>query len=442
MSIFKTKKFIGFLLLTLILGGFLMPLTTNSADPTIKLSLDSENGNTKNGNYRWAINIDTTGVTNNTGIKIQLLEKNNETGQINKIQNGIEKITNNYASYLTGPILYPKTTYYVVAIIPEYNNLKATFLKETPDGTNIQPPIVIQGNPTTAIGSQNPVIVTPQSNQQAVDTDTTYTPLAKLPGFEGSFDTKPSPSNPCPFGKYINVLIKLFIGIAAVLAMVMIIIGGIQYMTSDLISSKEAGKKMILNAVLGLILALGSWAILNTLNPQLLKACLGNLPEAKITIDNETELDAWNKYSNLSSKSNSCKEGYVNVKTYGNPQYINVCKSVSVNLKNIIEKAKKEGIILSGYGSRSYNEQVNLRKKHNCPDVFISPSNQCKPPTARPGYSKHESGKAVDFNCNGKSMSASGGKNSKCFIWLSKNGPKNGFYNLKSEPWHWSDDGR
>jgi Type IV secretion system pilin len=65
-------------------------------------------------------------------------------------------------------------------------------------------------------------------------------------------------------------MLKIAIGLAAVLSMVMIVAGGIEYMTSELISSKEEGKKRITNAVLGLIVALGAFLILNTINPDLI----------------------------------------------------------------------------------------------------------------------------------------------------------------------------
>jgi hypothetical protein len=112
-------------------------------------------------------------------------------------------------------------------------------------------------------------------------TDTTYTPLAPLPDFPGvPYNTAGS----CPFGTYLNIIIKLVIGFAAVLAMVMITMGGIEYMTAELVSGKEEGKERITHALLGLLLALGSFLILNTINPQLLNACLNKLPPAIITV--------------------------------------------------------------------------------------------------------------------------------------------------------------
>src|SRR3989344_1074884 len=119
------------------------------------------------------------------------------------------------------------------------------------------------------------------NQQSSADTDTTYTPLAPLPGLPAvPYET----DTECPFGNYLNIIIKLIIGIAAVLAMVMIVMGGIEYMTSDLVSSKEAGKDTIINAILGLLIALGAYLILNTINPQLLSVCLDKLPKAVITI--------------------------------------------------------------------------------------------------------------------------------------------------------------
>jgi hypothetical protein len=112
------------------------------------------------------------------------------------------------------------------------------------------------------------------------NTDTTYRPLAGIPGLEGAYDT----TGDCPFGRYFNIMFKLFLGLAAVFAMIMIIMGGIEYMTSELVSSKQKGKERILNAVFGLILAFGAYAILNTINPDLLNACLGGRAEKIILI--------------------------------------------------------------------------------------------------------------------------------------------------------------
>lgn len=113
-----------------------------------------------------------------------------------------------------------------------------------------------------------------------VDTDTTYTPLAPLTGeLEGPYQT----DTDCPLGKYLGILFNLFMGIAAVLAMIMIFAGGIEYMGSELISSKEAGMSKVKNAIFGLLLALAAYLILDTINPALLNVCL-NIKDVEVTI--------------------------------------------------------------------------------------------------------------------------------------------------------------
>ncbi|MEK7569430.1 MAG: pilin [Patescibacteria group bacterium] len=93
---------------------------------------------------------------------------------------------------------------------------------------------------------------------------------ANTPGCVGGKLTDIQLSGNDALGKYLNTIIRLAIGIAAVLAVVMIVMGGIQYMTTELTHSKEAGKERIRNAILGLLVALGAYLILNTINPKLL----------------------------------------------------------------------------------------------------------------------------------------------------------------------------
>jgi hypothetical protein len=124
----------------------------------------------------------------------------------------------------------------------------------------------------------NAITITSQNNNP--DIDGTYTPLAPLPGFPDKFDF----TDTCPLGRYMNIAINAVIAIIAVMAMVMIVMGGIEYMTSELISSKASGKDKIINAVVGLLIALGSYLILNTLNPNLLNLCLDGIPKAEIKI--------------------------------------------------------------------------------------------------------------------------------------------------------------
>lgn len=72
------------------------------------------------------------------------------------------------------------------------------------------------------------------------------------------------------FSTYLPGLFNLLIGVAAVLAFIEITYGGIAYMTTDAISGKGKSRERIENALWGLLLVIGSWVILNTINPNLL----------------------------------------------------------------------------------------------------------------------------------------------------------------------------
>lgn len=54
-------------------------------------------------------------------------------------------------------------------------------------------------------------------------------------------------------------------------------------------------------------------------------------------------------------------------------------------------------------GRRSRAQQIELRRAHCGPtqyDIYEKPSRMCRPPTARPGESKHETGEAADLDGN------------------------------------------
>ena len=91
-----------------------------------------------------------------------------------------------------------------------------------------------------------------------------YVPLAPLP-IQGGKTAKTEDL----FSTYIQGYFKFGIALAGALAVIEIIIGGIQYMGTESISNKGDASDRIKNAVLGLLLALGAWLILNTINPKL-----------------------------------------------------------------------------------------------------------------------------------------------------------------------------
>ena len=94
-----------------------------------------------------------------------------------------------------------------------------------------------------------------------------YVPLAPLPGI--------SPDTGVSLGKYLDTMFKIGIGLAGVFAVLMIIIGGVQFIGgASSPSARTDAKERITNAIFGLILALSSWLILQTINPAILKTGL------------------------------------------------------------------------------------------------------------------------------------------------------------------------
>ena len=69
--------------------------------------------------------------------------------------------------------------------------------------------------------------------------------------------------------EYLNGLYRYALGAAAIVAVIMIMIGGAQYILGSGLGSIEAGKKRITNAVTGLILVLVSYTLLYLVNPEL-----------------------------------------------------------------------------------------------------------------------------------------------------------------------------
>jgi len=116
---------------------------------------------------------------------------------------------------------------------------------------------------------------------------------------------------------------------------------------------------------------------------------------------------------------------------------ITVNAAIVEPLALMIGAARADGVILTGGGYRDPSAQIALRQAHCGTSYFAiyqMPVSDCKPPTAPPGSSMHEIGLAVDFD-------ACEDHDTPCYRWLAANAATFGFFNLRSEPWHWSING-
>jgi len=117
---------------------------------------------------------------------------------------------------------------------------------------------------------------------------------------------------------------------------------------------------------------------------------------------------------------------------------IRVNSLVAANLTAMLTAAETAGIRLGGGGYRDPQSQWRLRVAH-CPDPVNSRSSACSPPTAPVGRSMHQLGLAIDFTHDGKLIAS---RADAGYQWLAANAARYGFFNLPSEPWHWSVNGQ
>lgn len=107
-----------------------------------------------------------------------------------------------------------------------------------------------------------------------------------------------------------------------------------------------------------------------------------------------------------------------------NPMVENVTKDVAVELENMFEDAKKDGITLLGVSAyRSYEYQVQVFND----SIRAYGLEHSKKYVAQPGQSEHQTGLSIDILSNEYSSLDEGFENTKAFDWLMKNMRNYGF---------------
>lgn len=151
---------------------------------------------------------------------------------------------------------------------------------------------------------------------------------------------------------YVETMFKIGIGLAALFAVFMIILGGFQYMTSESIGGKGDGKEKIEGALWGLALALGSFLILNTINPQLLEFSGGLEPIkteelAKRIAYTDVYLESNRKLDEIRARLDDCNRKADQLKASGDEVAANdarlKCKT-DVAIASVSAKAETVGI--------------------------------------------------------------------------------------------------
>ena len=92
--------------------------------------------------------------------------------------------------------------------------------------------------------------------------------LAPLPGTLSSGSAQGGTAR-ATLRTYLPAAFRIAIGLSALLAVIMIVVGGLQYMLSAGGGGKAQGKERIWAAIWGLLLVLAAWLILSLINPNL-----------------------------------------------------------------------------------------------------------------------------------------------------------------------------
>jgi len=139
-----------------------------------------------------------------------------------------------------------------------------------------------------------------------------YTLLAPLPCIPGNGISCPASSSAngvgivseVSFKTYVQYAMNLIIALSAVAAVVMIVWGGLKYMTTTTVSGKGDGLKIVQDAIKGLLLVLCAYLILRTIDPRLVQ--IPNTLVPKLTVRSDlTKNSSMTFFDQLAAQANT-----------------------------------------------------------------------------------------------------------------------------------------
>lgn len=224
----------------------------------------------------------------------------------------------------------------------------------------------------------------PVLNSTQEDRPNGYKLLAPIGDFDFvSYDSKSDNF----VGNYLSIIFKLAIGIISALAVIMLIVAGIQYMGEDSIFGKTKAKNQMTNAILGLLIALGSYAILYTISPDL----IGNkgLSVKKVSMTLDEAVYGPKATTGTGHRPDTDEDG--NKYYCGNPEYIEGKEWGKKEEEDALEEKLKEAGIEINKGrcekigqknctslyQLEITKVIDFAKKCNNCDVVITGGTEC-----------------------------------------------------------------
>ncbi len=158
----------------------------------------------------------------------------------------------------------------------------------------------------------------------------------------------------CDINGFLNFAFKTLIGLTAVVLVLRLMYEGYQYLVTDVPFLKASAKSGFFTALMGLLLALSAYLILNTINPKLVSNSI-NVASVEVGVEIVDYPDAGDD-----SKEADFKSGKV---TYSKDA------SISPAVTNVVNKIKNEGWEISYFKIYTNNRMVIGLKKGSAVDT-------------------------------------------------------------------------
>ncbi len=319
-----------------------------------------------NGNFNWEIKINSPSITGSSQITIKVYEQVSLPKVPPVVNQQNITITALGGTYTSGALLLPSKTYVAEGTYTVNGVQQTTSPLTITTSTST--------SPSTSISDTNPAILTPTNPTVQVPAQgngESYKLLVPLPIFGSIFNASGK-----SFGDYLSIMFTFFVSFAGVLAVVMLIFGGIQYMSTDAVSGKSEGLAKVEQAIWGLLIVLASYVILNTVNPNLVKfnfSIQGQTIEITETADDGSTLIV--QYSGAGTCPQDCIDLLPEV-PIKNSSGKKIEKTVKEKLVVFTNKIKTDGIINGAWGTTeawapSRTHKASCHPKGTCIDANL-----------------------------------------------------------------------
>jgi len=318
---------------------------------------------------------------------------------------------------------------------------------------------------TRAITAEQVVQIPPSGNTTAqtpsrFENYKTLTCIPILTTYTNGVDSKAGctiklTSNGAGLGSFLSKMYNFGIGLAIALTILRIVYGGFLYSTQEAITGKSKAKQIIQNAFIGLFLVLGSWLILNTISPDILKFAVNLKPIDKATlssISSNTSNPISGETKNTPNTTGSCSSlNQQDIKAIQGS--FSLRKDLADKFNTMESAARSAGVsiqVTSAY--RTPQDQERIWRQYNCKNIggrSVCPGGKLVAlPCSEGGRgSSHTDATAFDVYLGTSPLCKNGGSLQACThptaVWLKANAHKFGFKNsLDKDPIHWSESGR